>query len=301
MPIRIKDNVLSYLERIILPGFDGMPFLQVLKFFYSGMLNGAITTRASAISFSLFLALFPGLIFLFTLIPFIPIDNFQSILLNLLQDLSPEKAWTAIESTITDIVTRPRGGLLSLGFVLALFFATNGISSMMDAFNASYHTMESRGIIMQRLVATVLVVILFALLILAIATMAIWSWMYHWLSTAYPNIIGYLPNKALQWLVLLALTYFGISFIYYWGPAKKHTFKFFSAGSSLATIMLMLSNIGFNYYANNMAQYNALYGSIGTLLLILLWIYFNAIILLIGFELNASILMAKLDKPSKDY
>ncbi len=300
MLIRIKNSILKYLERIILPGFDGMPFLQVLKFFYSGMLNGAITTRASAISFSLFLALFPGLIFLFTLIPFIPIDNFQSILLNLLQDLSPEKAWTAIESTITDIVTRPRGGLLSLGFILALFFATNGISSMMDAFNASYHTMESRGIIMQRLVATVLVVILFGLLILAIATMAIWSWMHHWLSTAYPNIIDYLPNKTLQWFVLIALTYFGISFIYYWGPAKKHIFKFFSAGSSLATIMLMLSNIGFNYYANNMAQYNALYGSIGTLLLILLWIYFNAIILLIGFELNASILMAKLDNPSKN-
>ncbi len=117
MFIRIKDSILNYLGRIILPGFDGMSFLQVLKFFSSGMLNGAITTRASAISFSLFLALFPGLIFLFTLIPFIPIDNFQSILLNLLQDLSPEKAWTAIESTITDIVTRPRGGLLSLGFI----------------------------------------------------------------------------------------------------------------------------------------------------------------------------------------
>ncbi len=129
--------------------------------------------------------------------------------------------------------------------------------------------------------------------------MAIWSWLYHWLSIAYPNIIDYLPNKTLQWFVLVALTYFGISFIYYWGPAKKQIFKFFSAGSSLATIMLMLSNIGFNYYANNMAQYNALYGSIGTLLLILLWIYFNAIILLIGFELNASILMAKLDKPVK--
>lgn len=299
MLVRIKDNVLAYLDRIVLPGFDGMSFLQVLKFFYSGMLNGAVTTRASAISFSLFLALFPGLIFLFTLIPFIPIDNFQAILLGLLQDLSPEKAWTAIESTLTDIVTRPRGGLLSLGFVLALFFSTNGISSMMDAFNASYHTMESRGILRQRWVAIILVVILFVLLVLAIATMAIWSWMYQWLSANYPAIIEYLPNRSLQWLVLIALTYFGISFIYYLGPAKKHPFKFFSAGSSLATIMLMLSNVGFNYYANNMAQYNALYGSIGTLLLILLWIYFNAIILLIGFELNASILMAKLDNPEK--
>lgn len=296
MFFRVKERLLDYLERIVIPGFNGMPILHVLKFFYKGMLNGSITTRASAISFNLFLALFPALIFLFTLIPFIPVENFQSILLDLLRELSPEKAWTAIETTITDIVTRPRSGLLSLGFVLALFFSTNGISSMMDAFNASYHSMESRGMLLQRWVAMVLVLILFVLLVLAIATMAIWSWMYNWLAENYSYIVDYLPNETLQWVILIALTYFGISCIYYWGPAKKKPFKFFSAGSSMATIVLMLTNVGFNYYANNMAQYNALYGSIGTLLIVLLWIYFNSIVVLIGFELNASILMAKLDK-----
>lgn len=299
MLFRVKDRIIEYLGRIVLPGFDGMPFLQVIKFFYQGMLNGSITTRASAISFSLFLALFPAVIFLFTLIPFIPIDNFQPILLNLLSELSPHKAWPAIENTLTDIVTRPRGGLMSLGFLLAFFFSTNGINSMMDAFNASYHSVESRGLFMQRWVATVLVFILFLLLVMAIVTMAIWSWMYGWLEAGNYAIVEYLPNETIPWIVLVALTYFGISCIYYWGPAKKNPFRFFSAGSSLATIMLMLSNIGFNYYANNMAQYNALYGSIGTLLLVLLWIYFNAIILLIGFELNASILMAKRERPAE--
>jgi membrane protein len=242
----------------------------------------------------MFLALFPALIFIFTLIPFIPIDNFQEILLGLLKDITPQKAWEAVEYTVIDIVTRPRGSLLSLGFFLALFFATNGINSLIDAFNASYHTIESRGIFMQRWVAIVLVFLLAILLVIAIAALT--------MGTAFFN---YLDQKEIihdrfviiliqwiRWIVLLALTYFGISFIYYWGPARKTPFKFFSAGSSLATLFMMVINIGFNFYANNVAQYNALYGSIGTLLLILLWVYFNSLILLIGFELNASILLA---------
>ena len=104
----------------------------------------------------------------------------------------------------------------------------------------------------------------------------------------------YFLLDSLRWIVLVALTYFGISLIYYWAPAKKRPFKFFSAGSSSTTFVIMITHIGFNYYANNLARYNALYGSIGTLLLILLWIYFISTILLIGFELNVSILNAKL-------
>lgn len=289
-----KSSIIRKIKLIVIPGFDGVPIIRVLDFFYKGVINGAVTTRASAISFSLFLALFPATIFIFTLIPFIPIQNFQEVLLNLFYDIIPHKAWDAVESTLTDIVTRPRGGLLSVGFVLAAFFSTNGISSMIDAFNASFHTIESRGIFMQRWVAIVLVFVLAILLIVAITTITVGTAFFQYL---YENDLirdkfVIIMIQWVRWIVLVALTYFGISFIYYWGPAKKSPFKFFSAGSSLATLFMMLSNIGFNYYANNMAQYNALYGSIGTLLLILLWVYFNSIILLIGFELNASILNA---------
>lgn len=286
-----KSRIIIRLKRIVLPGFDGIPIYKVLEFFFKGIVNGNLTTRASAISFSMFLALFPALIFFFTLIPFIPIENFQEILLGLIHDVIPHKAWEVVESTVTDIIVRPRGGLLSLGFILALIFSTNGIDSMISAFNASYHTMESRGIIMQRWVSTVLVLILAILLIIAIATITIGTAFFrfidshNWMQDQFVLIL----IQWVRWVVLVALTYFAISFIYYWGPAKKTPFKFFSAGSSLATLFMMASNIGFNFYANNLARYNALYGSIGTLLLILLWIYFNSIIILIGFELNASI------------
>jgi len=291
-------RIIKRAKTLVIPGFDGIPIYTVLDFFFKGVINGAITTRASAISFSMFLALFPSLIFLFTLIPFIPIYNFQEVLIGLIHDVVPTKAWEAVDTTVVDIITRPRGGLLSIGFILALFFATNGINSLIDAFNASYHTMEFRGIFMQRWVAIVLVLVLAVLLIIAIASITVGTAFFNYLDEK-DIIRDQFVIKLIQWVrwvVLIALTYFAISFIYYWGPAKKTPFKFFSAGSSLATLFLMAINVLFNFYANNLAQYNALYGSIGTLLLILLLVYFNSIIILIGFELNASIYNASMEE-----
>jgi membrane protein len=288
----------KFVHSVTLPGFDGMPISRVFYFFYKGIVNGAITTRSSSISFNLFVAIFPALIFFFTLIPFIPVDNFQETLLSLLEEVIPESAWESVQSTFLDIIMRPHGSLLSVGFVLALFFSTNGINSMIEAFNASFHSMETRGIIAQRWVAFVLVLVLSFMLILAITFVTVGS-----ASLQYFRSEGLLQDHfiyflldSLRWIVLVSLTYFGISLIYYWAPAKKRPFKFFSAGSSSTTFVMMITHIGFDYYANNLATYNALYGSIGTLLLILLWIYFISTILLIGFELNVSILNAKLRK-----
>lgn len=286
----------KFVHSVTLPGFDGMPISRVFSFFYRGIVNGAITTRSSSISFNLFVAIFPTLIFLFTLIPFIPIDNFQETLLSLLEDVIPESAWDSVQSTFLDIIMRPHGSWLSIGFVLALFFSTNGINSMIEAFNASFHTMEVRGILAQRWVAFVLVLVLALMLVLAITFIIAGSALLQYFRSEglLQDRFIYFLLDSLRWIVLVALTYFGISLIYYWAPAKKRPFKFFSAGSSSTTFVIMLTNVGFNYYANNLATYNALYGSIGTLLLILLWIYFNSTILLIGFELNVSILNAKL-------
>lgn len=288
----------KFVHRVTLPGFDGLPMSRVFYFFYKGIVNGAITTRSSAISFNLFVAIFPMLIFLFTLIPFIPIANFQETLLSLLEEIIPETAWDAVQSTMMDIVMRPHGSLLSIGFVLALFFSTNGINSMIEAFNASYHSMETRGILAQRWVAFVLVLVLAVMLVLAITFITAGSAFMQYMrghGFLQDDFIYFLLDS-FRWIVLVALTYFCISIIYYWAPARKKPFKFFSAGSSSVTFVIMLTNVGFNYYANNLATYNALYGSIGTLLLILLWIYFNSTILLIGFELNVSILNAKIQE-----
>jgi membrane protein len=285
-------------KKLVLPGFDGLPLYNVTLFFIKGLQEGYITSRASAISYNFFLAVFPSLIFLFTIIPFIPIENFQVSLLLLIQDFLPKTAYATVKETVEDIVTRPNGGLLSAGFILTIYFATNGINSLMEAFDNTYHTIDSRGWIKQRLVSTLLVFILSILLIIAIGMMTF--------GTSLLTIIlpGWILNSTFylllirlsQWLVILSALFFAISFIYYLAPAKRRHFRFISAGGSLATLLIIITTLGFNFYVDNFSKYNILYGSIGTLMIVLLWIYFNAFSLLLGFELNASIHNAKKEK-----
>lgn len=282
-------------KKIIIPGFDGMPLYDVTVFFVKGLSKGYITSRASAISFNFFTAIFPLLIFFFTLIPFIPISNFQQSLLDLIRDFLPDEAYSAVQGTIEDIVTRPHGGLLSLGFILSLYFGTNGINSLMVAFNNTFHTIETRSAIKQRIVSVFLVVIITFLLILSIGMITFGTWL---LTIILPaqltrSPVFFTAILALKWLIILGTVFFAISFIYYSVPAKRRHFRFISAGSSLATFLIIATTLGFNFYVDNFSRYNVLYGSIGTLLIILLWIWLNSLSLLIGFELNASIYNVK--------
>jgi membrane protein len=282
-------------KKIILPGFDGIPLYNVTSFFIRGLSEGYITSRASAISFNFFLAIFPSLIFLFTIIPFIPITNFQQILLDLIHDFMPSKAYLAVKDTVEDIVTRPRGDLLSIGFILSLYFSTNGINSLIEAFNNTFHAIETRSAIKQRLISIFLMIILSFLLIIAIGLMTFGTDL---LALLLPNEIttsGFYFGAIglIKWLIILGTLFLTISFLYYFAPAKRKHFRFISAGASLATFLVIVTTLGFNFYVDNFAKYNALYGSIGTLMVVLLWIYFNSLSLLIGFELNASIRNAK--------
>lgn len=278
-------------KKVIIPGFDGLPLFDALMFFLKGLIKGSIAPRAAAISYNFFLALFPAMLFFFTLIPYIPIHDFQDTLMNFLKMNLPESAYLTIYSTVNDILSKPRGDLLSIGIFAALFFSTNGFKSIISAFNMTYHHIEVRTFWRTQIVAFSLVIITSFLIIIFIA-----------IFTFSNFILGYLVEKGFlhlgatyyiilisQYLIQVSLIYFVISFIYYFAPATKRRFRFFSAGSSLATILYILSYFGFNYYINNFSKYNALYGSIGTLIIFLMWIYFIAMIILIGYELNISI------------
>ena len=285
---------LQFTKRIVLPGFDGMSLYNVASFFFQGIFKGSITTRASSIAFSFFLAVFPMIIVFFTLIPFIPIENFQEALLNILDSVLPHQVQPIVHSTVVDIISRPRGGLLSVTFVMAIVFATNGFHSIIEAFNNTYHTLETRSWIKQKLVSSLLFfiisIIIIVSIVLLIAGDAFLQFLYE--KEILTNQIAFYLLAISKWIILIAMFFFTISFIYYLAPAKVSKFRFISAGSTLATLLSLLASLGFNYYVQNFSNYNALYGSIGTLLIILFWIYFNAIILLIGFELNASIQQA---------
>jgi membrane protein len=279
-------------QKIVFPGFQGVPLYYVLKFFGRGLQKGALQTRASALAFHLFLALFPTIIFLFTLIPYLPIDNFQDQLLSIMQEFLPHSAFEATRTTIVDIVSHQRGGLLSVGFLAALYFSTNGFHVMIEAFNRSYHAVETRPWYMQRLVSLVLVIIATVLIFTGI-TLIIFSEIILNKMIFMGDSLQYLVIAG-RFVIIFALFFCTISFMYFLGPAKKVRWKFINAGSTMGTLLSMLTSYGFAYYVNNFGQYNKLYGSIGTLIVILLWIYFNSYVLLLGFELNASIENAKL-------
>ncbi len=274
-----------------------MPAYYVGAFFYKGISQGYLTTRAASIAFSFFLAIFPMILVFFTLIPFIPINNFQETLLAFITNIIPDSAEAIINTTLVDIIERPRGGLLSITFFLALYFATNGFSSIVDAFNNTYHTIETRTWLKQRMISLVMFSINTFIVIVAIVLLTTGTAFFEFLLEKHilNSWTTFYLLQGIKWTILTAMFFFSISFIYFLAPAKKNKFRFISAGSSLATLLSIIASVGFNFYVQNFSSYNALYGSIGTLLIILMWIYFNAIILLIGFELNASIQQAKKD------
>lgn len=286
---------LNLTKRIILPGFDGIPLYNAAEFFIRGLQKGSLQTRASALSFDFFLAIFPAIIFIFTLIAYIPVEGFQDQLLIILSDLMPKDAYKAASSTLEDIIKQQRSGLLSVGFIVALYFSTNAVHAMMDAFNKTYHTVETRPPLIQRLYSIMITIILSVLTLTAILLIIFGQKTINFFEQRgfIKEAFTFYLLTGGQWIVIIALIFFAISVLYYFGPSRKTRYRFFSVGSTVATILIITASLGFSFFIDNFSQYNKLYGSIGALIIILLWIQFNAMILLIGFELNASIHNAK--------
>lgn len=298
--VAYRNKVIEALRLIVIPGFGGVPLYDVLEFFVKGLFSpaasGNISTRAAAVSFNFFLAIFPFILFLFSLIPYIPITDFQVTLFDLFREIIPPETFSMVEKTIYEILMLQNTGLLSLSFVLTFFFSTNGINAIMDGFNSSYHITHVKNWWKQRLTAIFLMIVLSVLVILAISMLTVGGWLIKW---SIEN--GFIENdwtvgllEIVRWLIILMLTFFSVSFLYYYGPSEHRQYTFFSPGSILATVLLIVGSLGFNFYIANFSRYNALYGSIGTLIIFLIWIFISSFILLIGFELNASIKQAKI-------
>lgn len=277
-------------QNVRLPLFDGLSAYDVAVFFWKGIYEGSVSSRAASISFSFFLALFPGVIFLFTLIPFIPVAGFQSELFKLLRDVLPPNSFDAAYTTITDILTIKRGDLLSVTVLAAFFFATNGTLSLIGNFGQSIHRLNVRGFWSQYLAAFLLTLALSVLLIVGITLLTLSEVnLGEWVG----GELGLWIAAATRWIVLLGLVLLSISLLFYFGPMRSAPWRFVSPGALLATLLVWLTSYLFGIYVTDFSQYNQLYGSIGTLMIIQLWLYVNAIGLIIGFELNASMAEAK--------
>lgn len=293
--LRTYRLFLEWTKGVSLPGFGNLPLYTVGSFFFQEIARESIVNKASSLAYNFMLAIFPGIIFLFTLIPYIPIENFQEQLLEFMQVIMPTNAYLAVESTLFDIVKNQHGGFLSVGFILATFFSTNGMSALMLSFNKSSLISESRTWGQQRLVAIGLTLLVIVALGLGMTVFTLASYVIAYLEDhfhANASIWNFLIKTA-RWLILFGIYFLTVSMLYKFGPASTKKWRFFSPGATLATILAILTLSAFAYYINHFGAYNKLYGSIGTLIVIMIWIYINSLILLIGFELNASIALSK--------
>jgi membrane protein len=286
---------IEWTKSTVLPGFGSLSLYAVIVSLLNEFLEDSLLNKASALAFNFMLALFPATIFLFTLIAYIPVKNFQAQLLGILSTILPYNAYMALQTTIEDIIKNQNGKLLSIGFITALYFATNGVSNLMEAFNNSSLIIEKRTWLKRRVIAMTLTAVISIALLVAITIMI-----------AGQSLIGviqsHLASKShfwiyvialSRWLIIVIIFFVTISMLYRYGPSHKLKWKFLNPGSILATGLAILTSLGFTYYINNFSAYNKLYGSIGTLIVVMLWLYLNSLILLIGFELNASIDLSK--------
>ncbi|HEY1024026.1 MAG TPA: YihY/virulence factor BrkB family protein [Sphingobacteriaceae bacterium] len=295
--LRFKSyhHFLDWTKVVILPGFSPLPLYTVATFFFQEIGKDSLVNKASSLAYNFMLAIFPALIFLFTLIPYIPIDDFQPQLLDLIALVLPHNAFLAFQTTLEDIIENQNGRLLSVGFILALWFSTNGVSTLMRAFNKSSLILETRSYLKQRFVAMTLTVIMALALIIGLGLITVSEFVLSFLKdrllfkdSFWIHVIAFV-----RWIILLAIYFVTISILYRYGPSHSKKWKLFSAGSWLATILAALTFWGFAFYINNFGTYNKLYGSIGTLIVVMIWLYLNSLIILLGFELNASIDLSK--------
>lgn len=294
--ITIKLTVLDQfldkkLENVSLPGFKGKSIYQVGKFFIDGLFEEDLNLRASSLAFNFFIAIFPLIIFLFTLIPYIPIENLEGLITGFIQKFLPAKAFDFVNETITDIVTNQNAGLLSFGFIAALYFSSNGFASMLSAFDTGVESILQRNWFDIRLKSIILLFLVVSLLITTALLSITFNYGFNFLDgqVTINDSLTKFVLPAIEYILTISLVYFIFSSLYYFGSNKGSKWRFFSAGSTVATILSILSTWGFRVYVENFNSYNKLYGSVGTLLVLMILIYVNCFVVLIGFELNRSI------------
>ncbi len=289
----IIREVIIWSKKNSLPGLEGVPLYDITVFIRKELTNHDITTRANSMAFSFFLSIFPSIIMFFTFIAYLPMsEELTQSVDTMIQNIMPGETGKSIIETIESVTKQRRTGLMSLSFIFALIFASNGIFTMLVGFSKKdyKHTFKRLGFIWGRLIAIKLLVILVLTILVSIIFGIFGNTIVYYLSDHLH--FGWLARwgtEILRWLVTVIIYYASISFIYRYGMLTRKKQKFFSLGTTVAAVLSLLSSLAFSFYINNYAMYNKIYGPIGTLIVTMLWIQLNSMIILIGFELNASI------------
>lgn len=290
--VPLYQRMVNRMRSLVLPGSQGVPLWYILRFFMAQLSNEVVTLRASAVAFNFFLALVPSLIFLFTLIPYFPINNLEQQAMLFLEQYMPNEAFATIETTVRDMLVKRRSGLLSFGFLFSIYFATNGVYSLLDAFNQG----NSRPFVRKWLTAFSLMISIVFVLLMGVSLYLFLEITINQISSneVFQFSPGFYIFKFVQIGLIFGIIYLSISLLYYFGPSERIMRPpLFSPGSIIATVLMLATGYGFAFYVNNFSNYNKFYGSLGALIILMIWLYINAIVLILGYEINQSILMAK--------
>jgi membrane protein len=285
-------RALAWSKKTSLPGMGGIPIYNLVLFIFAETNEDVLITRASSMAFSFFMAIFPSIIVLFTLLAYTPLyQNFDDVLRESIDDFMPGTAGALLFKTIQDIATIPRGGLLSFGFFLGIWFASNGMLSMMRGLEKNYRPLfRRRSYFEKRLIAIQLTFLVASNLVAAVLFVIfggeLLGLLFNYIKADWFTRLSLL---VFRWVVVLALFYSTFSTIYRYGSSARRRISFFNPGAMLATLLSLLTSSGFSFYVDNFGSYNKVYGSIGTLIVLMIWLQLNCMILLIGFELNAGI------------
>ena len=280
--------MVGFLEAIKIPGYRGFSFYDLAEMYVSGIVKGALSSRAGSISFSFFMALFPFLLFILNLIAFIPIENFDGILFDFIELLLPQESQIFFTDIFNDIRQKQRAGLLSSVFLLSVFLTANGVSSIFSSFEGSYHVELSRSFIRQYLYSMMVGILLAVLLLGGVMALVFFEiFILSNLDELIPSEINWIRVGQLFFYTILV--YISVAILYYFGTIEGKKTRFFSPGALMTCLLILMTTYLFGVYIENFSQYNQLYGSIGALLIFLFYIWLRWGVLLLGFELNATL------------
>lgn len=285
-------TVQSRAKRIIIPGSDGLSLYDVGRFFIMELKSNRINVSCAAVTYNFLMAIPPTLLFLFSLVPYFPLHNVQKTILTTLRYVTPNaKAFRAVSDIVVDFMNNEQAGVLSSGILLTLYFSSNGMMMLLHNFDRTLPIYKARSGFKKRWTAIKLTVLLIGVAILSLGVLIIQTQaLNEFILSIFNNTL--LP-RMLSLIIVTLIVFMAISIIYKYGPSLHDRFSFVSTGSVFATILCVIVTAVFFFLVNNFISYNKVYGSIGSIMAVMVWVWLNTLVILIGYELNVSILLAK--------
>jgi len=284
---------IMFMKRLVIPGFQKIPFWDVMKFFVESLVQGIFFQRAAAMTYYIFTALIPLFMALVALLSFLG-PQLQTNLLEFIQAGVPEYLWPAVSKIVTGLIQRQSGTILYLSLTLGIYLTFLSVNAIVTTLNISYFEIEQRKAIKQLPISFTMVVVFLTVIIVACCIFIGASLLVNYLTNFFDSTVFYSYAIVFtKWFMLFVLLYLFLAALFYFAPYNKKYFKFFSTGALFSTILLITLLYVLNFYFSNFSSYNLVYGSIGALLLIMLWLYWSCMAILIGFDLNVSISIAK--------